>query len=142
MLAVVRRWARMALTVVAWLYLGALFVQVLLAGVGLFVSGDAFALHRDVGWIIHLIPIPIVILAALARAPRNTVLLSIVLFGVAFIQPILVTFRGQIPIVAAFHPPVALVIFAMASVLAFQTLALVRRPPPATPPAQEPIVGG
>ena len=130
------------MALVAWIYVGALFVQVLLAGLGLFATGDAFATHRDIGWIIHLIPVPIVILAALGRAPRNIILLSIVLFGVAFIQPILVTFRRDIPLLAAFHPPLALVIFAMASVLAFQALVLVRRPPAPTPTAQEPIVGG
>ena len=130
------------MALVAWLYVGALFVQVLLAGLGLFATVDAFVTHREVGWIIHLVPVPIVVLAALGRAPRNIILLSIVLFGIAFIQPILVTFRADIPVLAALHPPLALVIFALASLLAFQALALVRRPPPVTPPAQEPIVGG
>ncbi|MFN2484759.1 MAG: DUF6220 domain-containing protein [Candidatus Limnocylindria bacterium] len=127
----IARWSRVALPVVAWLYVAGLLVQVLLAGLGMFADRGAFATHVALGWILHIVPVLIVTLVALARLGRGLLWHSLALFVVQFIQPILATFRGSAPVVAAFHPPLALVVFALAVTLAIRVTHL--------PPRDEPL---
>ena len=125
-----QRWSRLALPVVAWLYVAGLLVQVLLAGLGLFSDRAAFGTHVGLGWILHLVPVPLVALVALARLPRSMLWLSLALFAVQFVQPILATFRNSVPLLAAFHPPLALIVFALAVMLAMRVTQLPRRDEP------------
>jgi hypothetical protein len=124
-----QRTVRIAFALVAWLFLIAIVVQVFLAGVGLFVAGvDTFSYHRQLGWLLHGGPLPVLLLAWAAGADRTTIWLSVALLVLVAFQPFLPGMRADLPLVAALHPVNALVIFWLAVVVARRALALARQP--------------
>src|ERR1700730_7059819 len=56
-----------------WIYLAGIVVQVFLAGVGLFGATHDFELPRNLGWILHLGPVLLLIVAAVARVGARTI---------------------------------------------------------------------
>jgi hypothetical protein len=98
------------LAVASWLFLLAIAVQVFLAGAGLFGLMD-FTLHGMFGWSLSLGPVVLLILAIVARVDRATLLLSLALLLDTVIQPELAAARYESPVIAAFHPVNALLIF-------------------------------
>ena len=122
----ITRWARLIAPVLAWLFVAAVVVQVFLAGMALFVDGGTWGLHVEVGWIIHLAPVLVLVVVALSRPPRISLWLALGLAVVTFVQPILATLRADVPLAAALHPVVALLIFSLALTLALQLTARVR----------------
>src|SRR6187551_1620665 len=115
-----RSLGRIAFALVAWLFLIAIVVQVFLAGMGLFVPGvDMFAYHRQLGWLLHGGPIPVVLLAWAAGADRRTMWLSGALPGM----------RVALPFAAALHPVNALAIFWLAAAIARRSLSLAMNQP-------------
>ena len=114
---------------IAWMWLEraflvGLFLQVLFIGMGVFPrKGDPspFALHKNWGFILGDIAVVLFLIALAARPGWKTVLLAFVVGVLTFLaQPLLVNARKSAPIVAAFHPVNALVIF-------WLTLVLIRR---------------
>ena len=87
--------------ILAWLFLAGLVTVVVAAGYGLFVEHDSFEPHRNFGWILHLSPILLLIVALGARigSPRIWWVVALALF--VFIQPLLPGIGGW---VAAVHP--------------------------------------
>ena len=137
----ITRWSRLISPVLAWLFVAAVAVQVFLAGMALFVDGGTWGLHVEVGWIIHLAPVLVLVVVALSRPPRLSLWLALGLAVVTFVQPILATLRADVPLAAALHPVVALLIFSLALTLALQLTARARAdgtqavaPPPAATP--------
>jgi hypothetical protein len=130
-----QRYWRYAFAGVAWLFLIALVLLVFFAGIGLF--GGSMSLHIDIGWAVHLLPIPLLLLAWPARPGRTTVWLTVALLVAVAPQPFLPALRGDLPWVAALHPVNALLIFGLSVLVAHRSLALIRTPPqpPATPRA-------
>jgi hypothetical protein len=129
------RVARLAFAGAAWIVFAALIVQVFLAGVGLFVTGDdSFALHRGLGYLLSLVPILVLVLAFAARAPRGIVWFAAGLAIAAFVQSILPVLRDSLPYIAALHPVNALLIVGLSWNVAARATALLRAPAP--PPAQ------
>ena len=121
---------RAGFAVVAWLFLIAIVVQVFLAGVGLFVPGvDMFAYHRQLGWLLHGGPLPVLLLAWAAGAGRSTIWLCVALFVLVAIQPFLPGMRVDLPFAAALHPVNAMAIFGLAAVIARRSLFLALNPP-------------
>jgi hypothetical protein len=102
----------------------ALVVQVFLAGLGLFGGAENFNLHREVGYWLSVIPVLILVAAAVARAGRRTLLLTFLLAVAAFIQPIFPLLTE--PALAALHPVNALLIFWLTIVVFQRALAVVR----------------
>jgi hypothetical protein len=120
---------RIAFAAVAWLFLAAIVVQVFLAGIGLFVPGvDMFAYHRQLGWLLHGGPIPVLLLAWAAGADRRTMWLSAALLVLVIFQPFLPGMRTDLPFAAALHPVNALAIFGLAVAIARRSLAMAREP--------------
>jgi len=120
---------RFTFAIVAWLFLIAVIVQVFLAGVGFFVPGvDPFSYHRSLGWLLHGVPLLVLLFAWLARSGRTTIWLSVALIVLVGIQPFLPGLRTSLPLVAALHPVNALAIFWVALAIARQATALLRRP--------------
>jgi hypothetical protein len=133
-----QRTVRIGFAVVAWLFLFAIVIQVFLAGVGLFVSGiDTFSYHRELGWLLHGGPLPILLLAWAAGPGRTTIWLSVALFVLVAFQPFLPGMRGDLPFAAALHPVNALAIFWLAALVARRALALARQPIPGVASAAE-----
>jgi hypothetical protein len=120
------RVARYAYAVLAWGFAAAILLQVFFIGLGLFVGSDNLELHRNFGWILHLVPLPILLAAALAFAGRRQILQATGLVVVIFFVPILAAVRADLPYVAAFHPVGAMVAFALALVIARGATSLAR----------------
>jgi hypothetical protein len=114
-----------------WLYLAGILFQVFLAGMGLFGTTRDFEPHVGLGWILHLVPVLLLIVAAVARVGSRLIWWNVALLVVQFIQPILATLRKDQPVVAAFHPVLALVIFWLALTIGLRAWRLVREPAPA-----------
>jgi bacteriorhodopsin len=121
------RGARYVHLALAWAFLVGLVVQVFFIGLGLFAGSENVALHVNLGWILHVAPILILAVAALARAGRRQILLALGLAVTIFIVPILATLRADQPVLAALHPVGALFAFWLAILVALGATRLVRR---------------
>ena len=120
------RGARWAYAGLAWAFVVGLVVQVFFIGLGLFAGSENLELHVSLGWILHLAPILILAMAALARAGRRQILMAAALAVTVFIVPILVTLRADVPVLAALHPVGALLAFWLAILVALGATRLVR----------------
>lgn len=118
--------ARYAYVVLAWLFLALLVVQVFLAGLGIFAGARNFALHIDLGYILHLAPILVLLAAALSRAGRKHWLWALALAVVVFFVPVMVYFRQNLPELSALHPVLAMIAFGLAAMVARNSLLAVR----------------
>jgi nicotinamide riboside transporter PnuC len=113
------RVARYAYVALAWAFLAGVVLQVFFIGLGLFDGADYRQLHADFGWtILHLAPLLILVAAPLARAGRRRILQAVALAITVWVVPILAAVRGDLPVVAAFHPVGALLAFWLAIVVA------------------------
>jgi Family of unknown function (DUF6220) len=107
-----------------WLFLVAITIQVLIAGLAIFGDPRDIDLHRTLGYLLHLSPVLILIAAAVGRVGRTTLLWVGALVVVTLIQPLLPAVGSDNALVAALHPVLALVIFAIAARLAWASPAL------------------
>jgi hypothetical protein len=74
----------------AWLFVLAVAIQFLLAGLGI-LGGESLEMHRQWGFIVlHLIPILMFIAAIVGRMGRTVIALTLALFLLVFLQPLLV----------------------------------------------------
>lgn len=72
----------------AWLFVLAVAVQFVLAGLGV-LGGETMEAHRQWGFVVlHLIPILMLIAAIVGRMGRPFIALTIVLFLLVFVQPL------------------------------------------------------
>ncbi|MDQ2935384.1 MAG: DUF6220 domain-containing protein [Chloroflexota bacterium] len=100
----VRRAARTAYLVLAWLFVACLVVQVFLAGMGVFVGAENFATHRDFGYTFGLLTLILIALAVIGRLGRRMIWLSVLVLALFFLQSVFVSLRETAPLVAALHP--------------------------------------
>jgi Family of unknown function (DUF6220) len=107
--------------VVAWLAVAALVVQVWLAGRGVFDTSAGFDVHRDVGYMIGLMPIVLLVLGLLGGMGRRVALLAVAIFVLIIIQSVLVLQRESNPSIAALHPVNGFLILLLAIVLALDS---------------------
>jgi len=121
---------RIAFAVAAWLFLAGVVVQVFLAGIGLFELSD-WKWHVDLGWGLGSAPILLLVLALVARLERRTVLLTAGLALAAVLQPELAAARHTAPLIAAFHPLNAMVVFWLAWLVARRSIEHIRPTAPA-----------
>jgi hypothetical protein len=118
--------ARAALPILAWAFLGLITIQVFLAGVGLFGAGT-MAGHRDFGYLLSLLPLFLVIAAAVGRAGR-LVWLAGALLVLTFVQTLLPLLKADLPYIAALHPVNAMVLAALTATIARRARGLARMP--------------
>ena len=117
----VRSAARSAFPFVAGLLAVGAIVQVFLAGLGVFDDASAFVTHRDVGYMLSLLPIVMAVLALVGGLPRRFAGLSALLFVLFILQSVFVAMRENMPAVAALHPLNGFLILAIATLLAWQS---------------------
>ena len=132
-----RSFARQALPVVAVIFVATLFVQVFLAGLGVFDDPASFITHRDFGYMIGWFALAILILALVGREPRRIVGLSILLIVLFTLQSVFVGLRADQPAIAALHPLNGFLIILVTIVVAKLSWD-VRREPVASPPTLTP----
>jgi hypothetical protein len=108
---------RIVFATAAWLYLSGIVIQVFFAGASLFELTD-WTVHSGLGWVLGSVPLLLLVLGLLARVDRRTAWLTAGLAVAAMIQPELAAARHDSPVVAAFHPVNALIVFWLAAVVA------------------------
>lgn len=124
--------ARYLYAAFAWLFLVGVVVQVFFIGLALFAGRQNLDLHVSLGWILHLAPILVLAVAALARAGRPRILMAAALVVVVLIVPILALLRESSPVIAALHPVGAMLAFWLAVTVARQSLDRLREAQPTT----------
>jgi heme A synthase len=120
-MTVVRSAARSAFPFVAGLLAVGAIVQVFLAGLGVFDDSSAFMTHRDVGYMLSLLPIVMAVLALVGGLPRRFAGLSALLFVLFILQSVFVAARESTPAIAALHPLNGFLILGLAILLAWQS---------------------
>jgi hypothetical protein len=130
-----RGFFRLALLGFSWLFLAAIVVQVYFAGLMLFGQEGGEGLHESTGYILGTVGALFLILPALARAGATTIVLGVVLTLITFFQPNLTFARETSPVIAAFHPVNALLIFTLSIILVRRATSLVRMERGAPTPA-------
>lgn len=88
----------------AWAFVAGVVVQVFLAGLGVFEGPERFEIHRTWGYTLELLPILLLVLAAVGRLGRRQLIYPAALFGMFMLQSIFVALRTDLPMVAALHP--------------------------------------
>ena len=121
------KWIRILYLIIAWLFPVAILVQVLFVGLSLFTSQPYWDSHISLGHLIGVLPILLVILGYLGRLPRRTIILTWLALGTYLIQAeVFAAIRAEVPLFAAFHPVLALVLFTLALIIALQARMVVR----------------
>lgn len=122
------RASRYLYVVLAWAVVVGLVAQVFLIGLGLFGSdSSATALHRNLGWAVHLLPIPLLVFAVLSRAGSSHWKWALALAVVVFLVPIFVLMRDGLPMLAALHPVAAVLAFPISLVVALNSVRALRQ---------------
>lgn len=111
-----------------WVYLAAIVWQTFLAGIALFSPGSDFETHRSIGYLLHLVPALLVVVAVVGRVGSRLIWWTVALLVVQGVQPLLPMLRGDLPWAAALHPVLALVIFWLGASIGLQAWRLVREP--------------
>jgi len=115
--------ARTIHLIVACLFVAALFVQVFLAGLGVFSSSTGFSTHRDVGYSLSLLPIVLLVVGLLGGLGRRLALLAALEFVLFILQSVFVAMRTSAPAVAALHPVNGFLILLIALLIARESLS-------------------
>jgi hypothetical protein len=121
-------WLRIVFAAAAWVYLAGVVIQVFLAGASLFELTD-WTVHAGLGWGLGSAPIILLVLALGARVDRRTAWLTAGLTIAALAQPELAAARHDSPVLAAFHPVNALLVFWLAWVVASRATTNARQAP-------------
>jgi hypothetical protein len=120
--------SRFAYLVAAWLFLAGVVVQVFLAGMVVVSLRMGWANHIGVG---HSLAGPLLVMLVsqyLGRLPGSMKWLTWLLFGAYVLQADVIIFlRFQAPVIAAFHPVLALVDFALGLALARRAWLLAKQ---------------
>ena len=103
---------------IAWLLVAVLVFQVWLAGRGVFESPTIFITHRDVGYMISILPVVLLLLGFLGGMGRRVAIMAAVILGLVILQSVFVAFRTSNPAIAALHPVNAFLILLVAVLLA------------------------
>jgi hypothetical protein len=102
------RWARWGYLALAWLFAGCVAAQVFLAGLAIFVDAARWPWHTAFIHTFEFLPLLMLPLAFLARAPAALRWLTGALFALLWLQYLTANIGG---IPAALHPVNALLIF-------------------------------
>src|SRR5689334_10784445 len=118
---------RIIYLIIAWLFPVAILVQLLFVGLSLFTSQPYWDAHITLGHTIGVLPILLVVLGYLGRLPRRMIILTWLALGTYIIQAeVFAAIRTDAPLFAAFHPVLALVLFALAMFIAWQARTVVK----------------
>jgi hypothetical protein len=120
------KWTRDLYLIGAWLFPVAILVQVFFVGLSLFTGQAFWSTHITFGHSIGILPILLVVLGYLGRLPRQAKRLTWLLLGIYLVQAELFAIvRTAVPTLAALHPVLALVLFALALTITFQARTFV-----------------
>jgi hypothetical protein len=138
-------WIRRLYLIVAWLFPVAILIQVLFVGLSLFTGQAFWDLHSTFGHLIVLVPLLLVCLSYLGRLPSPAKRPAWLVLGITLIQTeVFAALRTAVPTLAALHPVLALVLFALALLIArrAQTVVWTAVTPPPTSGQHPDTLGG
>jgi cell division protein FtsW (lipid II flippase) len=110
-----QRWSRVGAMAFAWLFAAGVAIQIFLAGLALFDTAERWADHRDFGYMIGILLLPLVVLVLLGRTGRQIIGMTVVLVVLYFAQTALPNIDAGW--VAALHPLVAFALLGMSEQL-------------------------
>jgi hypothetical protein len=118
--------ARMIFVGLAWMFVLAVAIQFLLAGLGV-LGGESLEAHRQWGFVVlHLIPILMFTAAIIGRMGRTVISLTVALFLLVFLQPLFADPEIDPVWLRSLHVLNALFIFALGQYLAQRATRTVR----------------
>jgi uncharacterized protein DUF6220 len=121
--------ARKTFVGLAWLFVLAVAIQFLLAGLAV-LGGESIEAHRQWGFVaLHLLPILMLVAAIVGRMGRYVIGLTILLFLLVFLQPLFADPELDPQWLRSLHVLNALFIFALGSHLARRETRSVRGMP-------------
>ncbi len=94
----------------------------------MFDAAKDFEPHRSLGWILHLGPVLLLIVAVIARVGARTIWWNVALVISVGVQPFLPGLRSDVPLAAALHPVNVLLIFWLTLTVGLRAWQLVRQP--------------
>ena len=129
------RLARIAYSLVVWLFAVAAIIQIYLAGTAITNLGGTgnFEQHRNVGYLIGVLGLILLVLSFAAKMPLRVVAASALLLGLVALQSVLVIFFKSQSNVAALHPVNGFIIVLLSVWIAWKTLGYIRAPLPVEP---------
>jgi len=107
--------------IAAWLLVAGLFVQLFLAGLGVFESTRRFETHALFGYTLEVLPLVLLVAGLVGRLGRRTNGLAVLAFVLFLLQSVFVGLRTDLPMIAALHPVNGVVILLIAIVIARET---------------------
>ena len=116
--------ARNGLAIVAWLFVLCIFIQIFLAGLGVFDDPNAFITHREFGYTFGWLTLVLLVLAAIGRTGRRLIGLAALTLVLFALQSVLVALRTDYPSVAALHPVNGVALLLVAIVIARSAWAI------------------
>ena len=119
------RWSRFAFNLAAWLFAACVAIQVYLAGLGVFGTGN-YDFHRNFGYLFGLLTLVLIVLAILGRPSRWVIGASVLLPVLFAMQSVFVALRPTTPAAAALHPLNGFLILGVSVVVAWSTRAYLR----------------
>jgi Family of unknown function (DUF6220) len=118
--------ARRIFVGLAWMFVLAVAIQFLLAGLGV-LGGESLEAHRQWGFVVlHLIPILMFTAAIIGRMGRTVIGLTVALFLLVFLQPLFADPEIDPDWLRSLHVLNALFIFALGQYLAQRATRTVR----------------
>jgi uncharacterized membrane protein YoaK (UPF0700 family) len=122
------RASRTGYLALAGLFTLGVIAQVYLVGLSLLGGRSSWDLHIALGHTLGILAILMIPAAYLGRLPRPMKPLTWLAFGIYALLVIAVLLRPGLPLVAALHPVLAIVLFALTGMLTVRAWRLVRRP--------------
>jgi Family of unknown function (DUF6220) len=118
--------ARRIFVGLAWLFVLAVAIQFLLAGLGV-LGGESLEAHRQWGFVVlHLVPILMFTAAIIGRMGRTVISLTVALFLLVFLQPLFADPEIDPVWLRSLHVLNALFIFVLGQYLAQRATRTVR----------------
>lgn len=116
----IAHWSRVLYIFFAWLFVLCIIFQVFLAGLSIFDGGTWQSVHVAAGRVFNFVPLVLILLAIIARLPRLIIWLSVMLFVQYELQVAFIELAGHFgaPVIAAFHPVNAMIMFWITVVVA------------------------
>lgn len=121
------RFSRYAYAAVAWLFVAGILMQIFLIGLTFLGGRPSLQTHVGLGHGLAIAPLLMVVLAYTGRLPRPTkpfTWLALVVY--VLLADVVMFMRDSIPLVAALHPVLAVLLFGVAGFVAVRAWRLVR----------------
>jgi len=121
------RFSRYAYAAVAWLFVAGILTQVFLIGLTFLGGRPSLQTHAGLGHGLAIAPLLMIVFAYTGRLPRPTkpfTWFALVIY--VLLADVVIFMRGSVPIIAALHPVLAVLLFGVTGFLAVRAWRLVR----------------